>query len=57
MRILDAWEQDHKPVSAAVIKADWERLQTEYDKALKADPTWQFFGGILTIDQRRYQVV
>ncbi len=57
MRILDAWEKDHKPVKPEQVKADLPRLQAEHDKACKQDPTWQFFGGILTVEQRQYQVV
>lgn len=59
MRILDAWtEADEKQaVPAEVIKADLPKLQAAHDRAKREDPTWEFFGGILTIDQRKYQVV
>jgi hypothetical protein len=38
-------------------RRDWPRLLKEHKKALRTQPTWAFFGGVITIEGREYQVV
>lgn len=37
--------------------ADWPRLLEQHREALRTQPTWAFFGGVITIEGREYQVV
>lgn len=58
MKIIAAWDCDSKELlEDKVIKKDQSSLERKHVKALKKDPTWAFFGGVLSIGTRRYQVV
>jgi hypothetical protein len=39
------------------IAGDWEQLLEMNEQALKAEPTWAFFGGLLYVEDRTYQVI
>lgn len=43
-------------VSPEQIQADYPKLKEIHAKAMKSDPLWEFFGGVLSIDGREYQV-
>lgn len=38
-------------------KKDYKKLLAAHKQAMKEDLTWDMFGGVITIDGRRYQVV
>jgi hypothetical protein len=38
-------------------KKDYKALLAAHKRAMKEEPTWSWFGGVLTINGRRYQVV
>lgn len=40
----------------AQLERDMPRLLAMHKQALKEDPTWPFFGGILSIGAHRYQI-
>jgi len=39
------------------IKHDYPELLKQHEKALKEELTWDMFGGVITVNGRRYQVV
>ncbi len=39
------------------IKQDYPELLRQHEKALKEELTWDMFGGVITVNGRRYQVV
>ena len=47
----------HKALTTEEIKKDWEVLEEKNRRAKKEDPMWEFFGGVITIGDREYQVV
>ena len=58
MKIIAAWDFVTKEIlTDSIIKKDLQYLRKKHIKALKSEPTWSFFGGVLTISNRRYQVV
>lgn len=56
MEIIRAKTTSGKEVPIKQIKKDWKQLKELHQKALKEQPTWSVFGGILTIEDREYQV-
>jgi len=36
---------------------DWELIKRKHEQAVKADPLWEAFGGVIYIKDRWYQVV
>lgn len=43
--------------TAEQTQKDLPAIQKAHDEAMKAEPTWRFFGGVITIENRQYQVV
>lgn len=43
--------------TAEQTKKDLPAIQQAHNEELKINPTWRFFGGIITIENRDYQVV
>jgi len=37
-------------------KADYKQLLAAHKRAMKEEPTWSWFGGVITINGRKYQV-
>lgn len=59
MKILSATvetEEGHEPVSKEQIEKDYPQIKKAHDEKCKSDATWPFFGGIITIEGRKYQV-
>ena len=59
MKILSASQlinDEWVPIPECQIKADMPKLLKMHEKAKKSNPTWAYFGGILTIEGRKYQV-
>jgi hypothetical protein len=54
--IISAKDGD-EDVSAEQMEKDRPALLRQHQSALKNDATWEFFGGVLTIEGRTYQVV
>jgi hypothetical protein len=56
MKIISA-TVDGKDIDPEQIKADMPKLLKEHEKALKDEPMWDMFGGVIVIEgNRRYQV-
>lgn len=52
MKIINAYD-----LTTEQIQADMPELLKAYDKALADDPTWRFFGGVITLKNgHEYQV-
>ena len=43
--------------NADQIAEDWAQLLEMNEQALEAESTWAFFGGLLYIEDRTYQVI
>ena len=57
MKIVSAYDLNgHKELNAEQIQADMPELLKAHEKALNSEPTWAFFGGVLTINRHEYQV-
>jgi hypothetical protein len=57
MKIIAAYHKDsRKNLTPEQIQADMPALEKEHKKALAAEATWQFFGGIIVIGEHEYQV-
>lgn len=56
LEVITAKDRDGNELSTAQVKADWPQLKAAHEKALKEEPTWQFFGGVLTVNGHDYQV-
>lgn len=57
MKIIAAYHRDtREDLTAEQIQADMPALEQEHTAACKAEPTWQFFGGIIVIGEHEYQV-
>jgi hypothetical protein len=54
MRILSAKFEGGEEIPAEQINADVPRLRKLHKEALKDDPTWEFFGGTITLDKTRH---
>ena len=48
--------QNNSAVSPEQIQKDMPELVRLHEDALKQEPLWEFFGGVITIDSRVYQV-
>ena len=58
MEVIHSWyEGTNDEVGHDRVKTDWPKLKRLNEKALKNDPTWSMFGGVLQIENRKYQVV
>ena len=58
VRILAAWDVKTKEIlSDAIIAKDATALKKKHKAALKKEPTWLAFGGVITIKNHSYQVV
>jgi hypothetical protein len=56
LTIISAKGHDGNTLTTKQIKLDWGKLKEAHEKALTSEPTWQFFGGILTVNGHTYQV-
>lgn len=56
MKIISA-KQDGQDVSSEVIAKDIAKIKRIHKESLKKEALWKFFGGIITIGNRQYQVV
>lgn len=59
MKVIHAYQKTDgvsQPIPLEAQKADYPRLNRMHKQALKKNPTWGFFGGTLTIENRHYQV-
>lgn len=43
--------------NADQIAEDWDKLLEMNKRALETEPIWAFFGGLLYIEDRTYQVI
>lgn len=58
MRIIAAWDLNTNEIlDDDTIKKDVPKLRKKHAEAMKKEATWSSFGGVLTIKDRRYQVV
>lgn len=58
MRIIAAWyEGTMGQVQDRRVRSDIATLRKMHAEALKTHPTWEAYGGVLTIGTRKYQVV
>lgn len=55
MRIISA-TCDGERISNEQIRRDTKEIRKEHKKALREDPMWSMFGGLITIQNRVYQV-
>lgn len=59
MKVIHAYQtidgQSH-PIPLEVQKEDYQELNRRHKRALEKEPTWGFFGGTITIENRHYQV-
>ncbi len=56
MQILSA-RQNGQEVSPEQIQEDMPRIEKVHKFALFMDATWEFFGGVVTVEDREYQVM
>ena len=59
MKILSATvetDDGHEQLSREQIEADTPEIQRRHEQAMRSDPTWPAFGGIIRIEGRKYQV-
>jgi hypothetical protein len=57
MKIVSAYDLEaHRELTTEQIQADMPELLKAHKKALNSEPTWNFFGGILTLGEHEYQV-
>lgn len=56
MQVLSGWQTGGGAVTQEQWEADYPILLERHKKALKSSPTWAFFGGTITIENRTYQV-
>jgi hypothetical protein len=55
VRIISA-TCDGERISNEQIRRDTKEIRKEHKKALREDPMWSMFGGLITIQNRVYQV-
>lgn len=48
--------QNGQPVDADTYKKDYPQIVKKHKAALKREPTWSMFGGVIHIEDRSYQV-
>jgi hypothetical protein len=56
MTILNATDRSGQSLSKQQIEEDMEQLLAAHEAALTSEPTWTFFGGVLTVNGHEYQV-
>jgi hypothetical protein len=56
MKIIAAYDRNHEDLTKEQIEADMPELVKKHEEALASEPTWKFFGGIITINGHEYQV-
>lgn len=59
MKILSATietDDGHEQLSREQIEADTPEIQRIHDEKCETDLTWPYFGGIVTVGDRKYQV-
>ncbi len=60
MRIIVTMCSDNgrfRSVSPEQVEKDLPAIRQQHEEAMKNDPTWPCFGGVINIDGRAYQVV
>lgn len=59
MTIISAYQEkngEKVAIDPEQYHADYRKLEKMHEEAKKKTPTWAFFGGVLTIEDRVYQV-
>jgi len=61
MAIIAAWEKSStvrtKIDIDSISPEERALIQEKHDQALKYEPTWVMFGGVITIGKRHFQVI
>lgn len=56
MKIITAKDCEGNQLPQEQIKEDAEALLAAHEQALQQNATWQFFGGVITVNGHEYQV-
>lgn len=56
MQVIHAVHDDGRQISKEQFHQDLPKLKELHKNALKKEITWEFFGGLLYIEDREYQV-
>jgi hypothetical protein len=60
MRIISATvetDDGHQSLDWEQIEEDTPEIERQHEQAMRSDPTWPAFGGVIRIEGRKYQVV
>ena len=56
MNIIVAQDRERNDLTDDQIRHDMPKLLEAHRKAIKENPTWEFFGGTLVVNDHEYQV-
>lgn len=56
MKIIAAYDRNGQTLTPEQIQSDMSQLLKEHEKACRDEPTWEFFGGMIFVNDHEYQL-